>query len=361
MNKFASVQRRFGALLVLILVSCLIAPIVLAQEVDFDAAMDTILANYNNDFTGVILIGVEGEIVFHEAYGLAVREWDVPNTLDAKFLIGSVTNQFTAMAILQLYEQGLLDVDDPICDYLRRCPDTWSGITIHHLMTHTSGIFPFRDVPQFEELMATPLNTREIIELFFDRSLRFEPGTRWEYSPSGYILLGEIIKEASDTSYKRYMTRYVTEPLGLENTGSYTNKLVLSHLATPYDAPTSRAMQVDLDFSGTGNIYSTAEDLFRWNQALYAGEVVSQDTWNMMWERAVENGTNSAYAYGLERLTPNDDEVIWHLGVLPGYWTINTHIVNGNVDVIIFSNMPNIRFQSIYEDILALFDVELDG
>src|SRR5262249_44191118 len=147
----------------------------------------------NRDFSGVVLMARDGRVLFEKAYGLANRELTVRNKLETKFRLGSVTKQFTAMAVMILAERGKVRLTDPICEYVENCPKAWTAITVRHLLTHTSGIPSFTDFPdndQYERLPMTPLAT---IARFRDKQLDFAPGERFTYSNSGYLLLGYII------------------------------------------------------------------------------------------------------------------------------------------------------------------------
>jgi len=147
------------------------------------------------DFSGVVLVAPDGRVYFQKAYGLANREHDVPNKLETKFRLGSTTKQFTAMAIMILAERGKLRLRDSICSYIDNCPKTWAGITVRHLLTHTSGIpnfTDFSDNDRYERLSMTPLET---IARFQDKPLEFVPGERFSYDDSGYLLLGSLLSQ----------------------------------------------------------------------------------------------------------------------------------------------------------------------
>ena len=163
-------------------------------------------ASVNADhFSGSVLVSRDGEIVFSKGYGLANREHNIPNAPQTKFRLGSITKQFTAMAIMILADQGKIKLDDPIGKYLEFAPKTWDGITIHHLLTHTSGVHSYTADPEYVKKMAMPETVKSMIARFKDTPLDFKPGEKFSYSNSGYFLLGAIIEKAAGTSYEVFL------------------------------------------------------------------------------------------------------------------------------------------------------------
>src|SRR6266436_6219889 len=169
----------------------LVAGLVLGQESDLTAKLDHVLVAYQKtrNFMGSALVAKGGKIVLEKGYGMANVELDVPNTADTKFRLGSITKQFTATAIMQLQEQGKLSVTDLACNYLPNCPDAWKTITIHHLLTHTSGIpsYTSAEFMQKPAMVRPPLTPVEIVMLSKDKPLEFEPGSKWNYDNTGYV------------------------------------------------------------------------------------------------------------------------------------------------------------------------------
>src|SRR5579863_839059 len=188
-----------------------------------------------DQFSGTVLVAKNGVPVFRKACGLANREWGIPNTPDTKFRIGSNTKQFTATAILQLAEAGKLSVDDPVSKYYSDGPATWKGITIKHLLTHTSGIPSYTAIPHFfsgdARLDRTP---EEIIKLTQDKPLEFEPGSKFSYDNSGYIILGYIIEKISGEHYADYVQHHVFDPLGMKSTGYDVSETIIPKRASGY-------------------------------------------------------------------------------------------------------------------------------
>ena len=167
------------------------------------------LLTKRESFTGAVLVARNGEVLFSQGYGLADRDKNLPNTPQTKYRLGSISKQFTAMAILVLQTQGKLTVQDPVCRYISECPDSWQDITIHHLLTHIAGIPDFTSFPDYETTRATPSSPLQTIARFQDRPLDFKPGEKWSYSNSNYILLGYIIETASGESYETFLQKNI--------------------------------------------------------------------------------------------------------------------------------------------------------
>jgi len=234
------------------------------------------------EFSGSVLFADDGEVLLSKGYGMANIEHGVPNTPHTKFRIGSITKQFTAMAIMMLQERGWLNVQDSICIYVPDCPRAWEAITIHHLLTHTSGIPNFTDFPDIWDFWRLPRTVGEIITLFKDRPLRFTPGVRFEYSNSGYVLLGFIIEVVTGESYEDFLEHNIFEPLGMSNSGYDHSRTILMDRAAGYARENNtllNAIHIEMDTPhAAGALYSTVEDLFMWDQALYSTDLVSQST-----------------------------------------------------------------------------------
>lgn len=179
-------------------------------------------------FSGTVLVARDGKPVFVKSYGMANYELGAPNTSDTTYLLGSVVKQFTAVAILQLQERGKLKVSDPICRYLDDCPVSWQGITLHHLLTHTSGIPNFSSLPDWDEKLAMRNYTRpELVGLFRDLPLEFSPGEKFDYSNSGYALLGVIIERVSGQDYDQYLREQLFAPAGMAGARSRATRTQL--------------------------------------------------------------------------------------------------------------------------------------
>jgi CubicO group peptidase (beta-lactamase class C family) len=170
-------------------------------------------------FRGSVLVGIDGKIIFEKAYGIGDEEWGANNTVHTKFRIGSLSKQFTAACILLLQERGRLNVHDTISRYLPGLPATWQAISVHQLLTHTSGIPNYTSRPEFSRIKRTGATPQQMIDLVADKPLDFTPGTNWSYSNTGYILLGMIIERTSGMSYNEFLKKHILDPLGMANSG----------------------------------------------------------------------------------------------------------------------------------------------
>lgn len=270
---------------------------------------------------------------------MANLEHDVPNTPQTKFRLSSVTQQFTAMAILLLQEQGQLSVQDPICDYITGCPEAWQPITFHHLLTHSSGIPDFMNFLGYRETMASRSTVRETLRRFRDKPLVFTPGARFSYTNSGYVVLGYIIEQISGKSYAVYLRDNIFQPLDMMNTGYDVNYVVLKDRASGYRRMgANRFWNADyIDMSilhAAGGLYSTVEDLYLWDRALYTEALVSQSSLDLMFTPHMEE-----YGYGWFIGDYSNRKVIGHVGVINGFVTIIDRFVDDDVVFIVLSNI----------------------
>ena len=248
-------------------------------------------------FNGSVLVAKDGTIIFSKGYGVANAEHDIPNTPDTKFRLGSITKQFTATAILILQDQQKLKVTDLISQYLTDPPQTWESVTIHHLLTHTSGIPSYTDDPSYPKSMSKPETVESMIERFKDKPLEFEPGSKFHYDNSGYFLLGAIIEKVSGKSYETFLKEAIFEPLGMTDTGYDRHSTVLSKRASGYDRREERLVNAPyLDMNqpyAAGSLYSTVGDMFKWDRALKEGKLISAESMSAMFTPFKNN-----YAYG---------------------------------------------------------------
>lgn len=252
-----------------------------AVRIRADAYMRAAVAN--GQFTGAVLVVRDGEPLIDTAYGMASYELGVPNTPRTAFHIASMTKQFTAMAIMQLRNRGKLKVDDPICTYLDNCPPAWKPITIRHLLTHTSGIRNVSSLPDWDDDLSLKHYSRGgFVDLFRALPLRFVPGEKYEYSNSGYFLLGLIVERLSGSAFGDYLKANIFTPLGMSHSSYDDNRAVVPGGASGYYSRGSAfitATYVDPSTRlGDTGIVSTTGELLRWDQALYTERLVSRRT-----------------------------------------------------------------------------------
>jgi CubicO group peptidase (beta-lactamase class C family) len=294
-------------------------------------------------FTGSVLVAREGTILLSKGYGQADRDKKIPNTEQTKFRIASLTKQFTAMAILILQSQGKLNVNDSVCDYVSSCPSAWQTITLHQLLTHMSGIPDYYSSPDWVSYQATPIAPSELIEHFIDKPLDFQPGAMWKYSNSGYEVLGTIIEQVSGTSYESFIKDNILNPLKMKDTGYLEHAGVL---AVGY--PDAYTTQPD-DFEdpstlfASGGLYTTVNDLYLWDQALFTDKLISKDLLDKMFTPYVSvpdmaGITVFGYGYGWFIGENKNHRMVIHTGRIEGFIALNSVYPDDKVIVIVLSN-----------------------
>jgi CubicO group peptidase (beta-lactamase class C family) len=303
-------------------------------------------------FSGTIALSRGGELLFSRGYGLAHREEEVPVTPRTRFLIGSVTKQVTAAAVLMLHDRGRLDVNDPICRHVSRCAAAWAPVTIHHLLTHTSGI-PDIFALGFGATRAMPRTHDQLVDIFLAEPLGFAPGSRFQYSNSAYILLGEIVERAAGQPYAAFIQDSVFGRAGMAGTGFWDNAAVVMHLATGYlvrDGTYRRGPYEDrTTVTAEGNsTYSTGEDLLAWMRTLHRGQLLSPGSLKaMLTPHDVRDGdgprAGQGYGYGWYVHHELGRRVYSHPGIMPGYWSHVAYFPDDDVAVAVLSNSsPNL-------------------
>lgn len=297
-------------------------------------------AEYKN-FHGSILVENEGKVILKKGYGMADYENSILNEPNTRFAIGSVTKQFTAMAIMQLYEKGKLSLDDNLSKYI---PDFPRGdeITVHHLLTHTSGIVNYTALPEFWTDYSNSNTIEAVIDMVKDMPLEFEPGASWNYCNTGYVILGDIVEKVTRNDLGRYLEKNIFKPLNMKNTGvSYKNG-DKKFDTVGYDGfleiqPIDDSLVLKGSY-GAGFLYSTVEDLYRWEKALDSGKLVSKKTMEIMFSSHVELAPNNYYGYGWVINNEGSDKEIYHDGSVPGFASIISRYVERNSSIIVLSN-----------------------
>ena len=268
--------------------------------------LDKLLNQYleYNLFNGSVLVAEQGEVIYKKGFGMANMEWDIPNGPDTKHRLGSISKQFTAMLILQLAAEGKLDLHTPITKYLPDYPKANGDIiTIHHLLTHTAGIPNYTSFPGFiKDESRNPYSPNEFLKKFADKELEFTPGERFSYSNSGYFLLGVIIEKLSGKTYEQMLEDNIFTPLNMVNSGFDTHKEIIKNRATGYEKngmAYENAKYLDMSIPyAAGSLYSTVEDLYLWDQALYNTKLLPQKYMDLFFAPHIEDYGNRYYAYG---------------------------------------------------------------
>jgi CubicO group peptidase (beta-lactamase class C family) len=302
------------------------------------ARMDEVVRSFvgMNQFMGAVLVEKDGKVIFDKAYGSADLEWNIPNTTDTKFRIGSITKQFTAAAIVLLEERGKLKFDDEIGQHLHGLPLAWQKATIAQLLHHTSGIYNFTRLQELEWTRPT-LSYEWMIARIKDRPLDFAPGEKFAYSNTGYMLLSMLIEKISDQTYAQFLQDNIFTPLGMKDSGFDTNAAILANRARGYerkDGALINASFIDMTNTyGAGGLYSTTHDLLTWQKALFAGKVVKPASFKIMTTPAKED-----YGFGLVLRSNDGHRRIWHNGGINGFTSNLVTLPDDRLTVIVLNN-----------------------
>ncbi|ABU58291.1 serine hydrolase domain-containing protein [Roseiflexus castenholzii] len=295
----------------------------------------------SGQFQGAVLVAQNGEVVIARGYGNA--DDNVPNTVQTRFRLASVTKQFTAAAILALQQDGKLTVDDAICAYLDPCPDAWKPLTIRHLLTHTSGLVDYTAFAGFEPTEMNPATPQELVERFRDFPLSFAPGTLYHYCNSNYVLLGLIIERVSGMEYADYLEQRFFVPLGMTNTGYDTSRGTIIDGAQGYVTPGRKSGFLDAStLYAAGGLYSTVGDLFRWDQALSTEEALTRTQLEQMFTPALRN-----YGFGWKIETIDGRRRISHPGNMTGVATFFARYPDDRATIIVLANMEYANAEGI--------------
>jgi CubicO group peptidase (beta-lactamase class C family) len=330
----------------------LLATVGLAQDV---SRMDEVVQYNvsNKKFMGSVLVARSEEILLNKGYGSANLEWNIPNSPATKFRLGSVTKQFTAAAILLLEERGKLKTDDPVKKFMSDAPTAWEKITIYHLLTHTSGIPNFTSFPDYPSQKPFAATPEKLVARFRDKPLDFQPGEKWSYSNSGYILLGYVLEKASGESYEKFLRENIFGPLGMKDSGYDSNSAIILRRASGYgpgkDGPmNAEFIHMTIPFSA-GALYSTTEDLLRWEQGLFGGKLLSAASLAKMTTPFKDD-----YACGVGVRTVNGRRVIDHGGGIEGFNTFLAYYPDDKLTVVALSNLNGSAPQQIASQLAAI-------
>jgi CubicO group peptidase (beta-lactamase class C family) len=296
-----------------------------------------------NQFSGSILIAQNGEILLNQGYGFAQREFNVANTPQTKFTIASLTKPITTIALLQLYEKGLLHFTDTLDKYV---PEFIEGkkVTIHHLLSHTSGVPDFTSVEDIFTKIKFPISVKDRALLFARGKLEFEPGTHHSYSQPNYYLLVYIIELLSGISYEEYVIQHIFKPAGMLNTGSHLHREIVAHLASGYvyeDGTIRMPDYFDMSWAhGTGGFYSTVEDLYLLDRALYTEKLLKKSSLQLMYRpHSIMIGHDSSYGYGWEISRMHNKKYVAQPGKMFGFSSYFIRFVDDDITIILLSNL----------------------
>ena len=344
-----------------------VTPIAFAQQKA--KQIDDLMGRYvdNGKFNGSVLVVENGKVIFKKGYGLANMEWNIPNTPDTKFRLGSLTKQFTAMLIMQLVEHGKLKLESKITDYLTDYSKAAGDkITIHHLLTHTSGIPNYTYLPAYKTLNRNRYKPADFLKQFSDLPLEFEPGSAFAYSNSGYFLLGAIIEKVTGKTYEKVLQENIFTPLQMNNTGYDMFFKILPKRATGYDIwnlQYENAPYLDMSIPyAAGSLYSTVEDLALWDQALYSEKLLSASSKAIMF---TPYKSDYAYGWGVYKTQiaqlKDSVEAMGHQGGVNGFNTSLIRIPKNKHLVVLLNNTGGTNLGAMQNNILKiLYDQPFD-
>ncbi len=273
-----------------------------AQANDHADRIDELVRVYFEDerFNGTVLVAENGEVIYRKGWGMANKEWSIPNGPKTRFRIASMSKQFTAMMIMQLVQEGRIGLDDRLTDHIPEFrQDTGGQVTIHHLLTHTSGLPDYSDAPGFwNELMRHPMSPEFVIDSLSSGDFHFDPGTQYRYNNGGFYLLSLIVERITGQDFGEALQERIFQPLGMTDSGLDVPGTILESRATGYEQfvdgfENAPFRQID-NLLGTGAVYSTVDDLYLWDRALYTDRLLRPEYKEIMFTPFLQN-----YAYGL--------------------------------------------------------------
>ena len=298
------------------------------------------------EFSGSVLVASAGHVLYQHAFGYANIEWKIPNDLETKFEIGSMTKQFTAMLVLQFVNEGKIKLDGRLSDYLPYYrKDTGNRIAIRELLSHTSGVPNFILAPGFLQGSAsrTKYNVKDFAQQYCSGNLEFEPGTKFNYSNSGYFLLGAVLEQVSGTPYEQLLKDHIFDPLGMKNSGYAHNKTIIPNRAAGYERSgngfqNARFYDMSIPFAA-GALYSTVGDLLLWDQALYGEQLLPANLRDLLFKPNLEN-----YGFGWGILIPQPgspnagETVLMHGGAIFGFQSVIERIPKHEELIVLLDN-----------------------
>jgi len=323
----------------------------LSKDEELATTLDAMMGKLSKAgmFNGALLVAHSGQIILSKGYGMADRENKILNTPTTRFRIASITKGFTAMAVLMLQEQGKLSVDDPVCKYIKDCPASWQAIKIQHLLTHTAGLYDFRDFVITGKTAPTPSTSAQVIAHVEKEPPFFAPGEKFSYTNGGFMVAGYVVEQVSGQPYEQFLQEHIFGPLGMKNTGYAHDD---SGLAVGYLNSTTPGDRVDgsLPFAAAG-LYSTVEDLYLYTQALNGNRLLTQKSLDALFGNQkqcdADGGFGSDfqlpvyYGYGWAIANYKGHRVIGHNAWIPGYSGDIRFFPDDKITMLLLMNQEN--------------------
>lgn len=328
---------------------------------NIESEVDEILSSvYKSDGVGVsLLIAKDGKTIYRKAFGMANLELNAPMKPENVFEIGSITKQFTAVSILMLEEQEKLKVTDEITKYIPDYPTLGKKITIHHLLTHTSGIKSYTDMPSFVGEARTDLSPTELIDVFKNEPMDFDPGEKYNYSNSGYILLGYIIEVASGETYQDFIQKNIFDKVGMSSSYYGSNAKIIKNRASGYKEDgdsyaNSDYISMSLPYAA-GSIMSTTDDMLKWQNVINANTLIIRKSLEKAINGSTLNdGKEIAYGYGWGKDKVQGSTAIAHGGGIFGYTTHEMYMPKEKIYVVALTNCNCKNISGLTKKIAAI-------
>jgi CubicO group peptidase (beta-lactamase class C family) len=318
-----------------------------------------ITSKFKPENPGAVFLAVKkGKVVYRKAFGMADLEMNIKMKPEFVFEIGSMTKQFTAVSILMLAEQGKLKLDDEITKFIPDYPTNGNVITLHHLLTHTSGIKDFTGMKSIKDIARQDLLPKELVDFFKNEPIDFKPGEQYKYCNSSYVLLGYIIEMVSGQTYEEFITQNIFKKTGMENSHYASHNKIIKNRVSGYRDKNGYVNTNYISFSipyASGSIMSTVDDLLKWQNAINTNALLSPVyTEKAFTNYKLNNGTNIDYGYGWHLEKVKNKIIREHGGSIFGFKSMGVYEPTEQVYVVGLSNCECNSPTSITKDIAAL-------
>jgi CubicO group peptidase (beta-lactamase class C family) len=332
-----------------------VTPFLAASDADLSSKVDEYINAQMraNKFSGSILIAQHDRVLVMKGFGIARQGPDTQNTSVTKFRVGPITHQFTAMGILELGEEGKLDIQDSVCKYVTDCPSNWQGIKIINLLTHTSGI---SDFPGDETSTVVSTTFPGRLARFKSKPLEFKPGEKLVYSSFGYEVLGAVIEKASGEQYGKFVAEHIFAPLGMRDSGYDGGSATIPACADGYrleggsiTVVAATCSDQSRSYRGSGGIYSSVEDLYRWDRALHEGELVAKKSLDQMF-----TPQRDGYGFGWRILKEFQKTAFVYGGTTNGFSASIRRYPVDDACVVVLSNLENVDAGRVSHDLASI-------
>lgn len=351
--------KKYSPFLLLIVFTSILASSVLAQSLETEID-NAILTEFKDKIGpgGVFMVAKNGNVVYQRAFGKANLELDVNLTTENVFQLGSMTKQFTAIAILMLEEQGKLAVNQTVSKYIPEYP-SGDSITLHHLLTHTSGIKDFTKMKALRDISQKEMTPKMMVDFFKNEPVDFKPGEKFDYNNSGYVLLGYIIELVSGETYEEFVKQYIFQKVGMNKSYYATDRQIINNRAYGYQKKENRYVnKTVINFSvpfASGSLMSTTNDMLKWQNALNQNVLLAKENSQKAFRKyKLNSGEEFAYGYGwhIKEISGMQDRE--HGGSIFGFKTMGVYIPSEDIYVIGLSNCDCNSPTQLTRDIAAL-------